>query len=111
MSFPSQCGFNDLYADIRMDQMQFYTWWQGLCSGSGSGLGEALGVSVTAHALIVECSAVQAAKAILTPTGARPPDGASAKAPLLPLSILRFPLAAEEVQGGSKSSSWSCLYF
>lgn len=35
---PPSVFFNDLYADIRMDQMEFYTWWQGLCCGSGSGL-------------------------------------------------------------------------
>lgn len=55
------------------------------------GCGKALGVGATTHVLIVECSAGSKP----TPTGARPPDGASPKALLLPLSILRFPLAAK----------------
>lgn len=81
------------------------------------GCGEALdggvdvGVGASAHKLIVECSAVQAAKPIPAPTGARPPGGTSAKVPLLPLSILKFLLAAKEVQGVSKASSWSVLYY
>lgn len=82
-------------------------------SGSGSGLRQGSGYkSQDSRAFnnqcMVECSAVQAAKPIPTPTGARPSDGASAKAPLLPLSILRVPLAAKEVQGTRLHPS---LYF
>lgn len=55
------------------------------------GCSKALGVGATAQVLSVECSAGSKP----TPSGARPPDGASAKALLLPLSILRLPLAAK----------------
>lgn len=79
--------------------------------GCGEALDGGVGVGASAHELIVECSAVQAAKPIPAPTGARPPDGTSAKVPLLPLSILEFLLAAKEVQGVSKASSWSVLYY
>lgn len=79
--------------------------------GYGEALDGGVSVGVPAHMLTVECSAVQSVKPIPAPTGARPPDGASAKAPLLPLSILKIPPAAKEVQGVSKASSWSLLYF